>query len=176
MAWVGNTEGALAAAVTALYELFPPEVAASAYFGCTPGSPPGVPGGGMTGVVPGFGSGGLAWGIGAVTSAGGRITPPVRSNRSLKLSPGRVSERVERGSWGPDLAPLSSSVLGTEAVEASPIISAIATATMRNVGRSQTARRTRESIVAGLHVAVAMSSSPSKVNLRAGTWFCRGTR
>ena len=129
----------------------------------------------MTGVVL-FGSGGLAWGIGGVTSAGGRITPPVRSNRSLKLSPGRVSERVERGSWGPDLAPLSSSALGTEAVEASPTISPIATATMRNVGRSQAARRARGRIVAGLHVAVAMSSSPSKVNLRAGTWFCRGAR
>ena len=90
--------------------------------------------------------------------------------------PAACLSEFERGSWGPDLAPLSSSALGTEAVEASPTISPIATATMRNVGRSQAARRARGRIVAGLHVAVAMSSSPSKVNLRAGTWFCRGAR
>ena len=44
------------------------------YLGWTRGSPPGVPGGGITGVVPGSGFGAGAWMPGS-TPAGGRITP-----------------------------------------------------------------------------------------------------
>jgi len=47
----------------------------SSYLGSTRGSPPGVPGGGITGMVPGFGFGAGAWMPGS-TPAGGRITPP----------------------------------------------------------------------------------------------------
>ena len=59
------------------------------------GSPPGEPGGGITGVVPGS-AGRIT--LSGVMLAGGRITPSVRSSRSLKVSPGRA-EPVERGSW-----------------------------------------------------------------------------
>jgi hypothetical protein len=49
----------------------------------------------MTGVVPV--SGGRIVLFGAMFGAG-RITPSVRSRRSLKVSPGRI-DPVERGSW-----------------------------------------------------------------------------
>ena|SRR5215213_2155503 len=88
-----------------LQELSRPRRSSSAtvrgYFGSTSRLPPGLPGGGITGVVPGSGSGGRAWGISGAMSLGGRITPPVRSSRSLKVSPGRLSDCVERGSCGP---------------------------------------------------------------------------
>jgi len=71
------------------------------YFGCIVGFPPGVPGGGMTGVVPGVGSGTGAAMPGSVP-AGGRITPLFRSSCSLSVSPGRRSEDLERGSCGGD--------------------------------------------------------------------------
>jgi hypothetical protein len=55
----------------------------------------------MTGVVPGSGAGGRACGISGVVSDGGRMTPSVRFSRSLRLSPGRVSDCVDRGSCSP---------------------------------------------------------------------------
>ena len=65
------------------------------YFGRKPGSPPGVPGGGSTGIVP------CAWGGEIVkpgsTPGGGWITPSVRSSFfpngscELPLRPGAVS-------------------------------------------------------------------------------------
>ncbi|WP_154678257.1 hypothetical protein [Microvirga massiliensis] len=72
-----------------------------AYLGSMLGSPPGVPGGGITRVVPGSG-GRIA--ISGAMPRGGWITPSLRSRRSLKLSSGRFIEPVERGSWGPVLS------------------------------------------------------------------------
>jgi len=59
------------------------EWSGSSYLGSTRRSPPGVPGGGITGVVPGFGLGAGARMPGS-TPAGGRITPPGA------LEPGRL--------------------------------------------------------------------------------------
>ena len=56
-----------------------------AYFGCT-GSVGEVPGGGITGVVPGFGTG-AGTVMSGVAVAGGLITPSVRLSRSLRVSP-----------------------------------------------------------------------------------------
>jgi hypothetical protein len=58
------------------------------YFGLTSGAfPPGVPGGGITGMLcaPGFGVG---WCIPGSGSAGGWITPPERESLSLSEPPG----------------------------------------------------------------------------------------
>ena len=55
----------------------------------------------MTVVVPGSGAGGRACGICGAIFDGGRITPSVRSSRSLRVSPGRASAPVERRSCGP---------------------------------------------------------------------------
>jgi hypothetical protein len=71
------------------------------HLGCMDGSPPGVPGGGITGVAPGVGSGTGGAMPGSVP-AGGRITPLLRSRRSLKVSPGRLFEAVAFGSCGGD--------------------------------------------------------------------------
>lgn len=57
----------------------------TAYLGCTVGSPPGVPGGGITGVVFGVGSGAGAW-IPGSTPAGGRTTPRVTPDPSWTMS------------------------------------------------------------------------------------------
>jgi len=54
------------------------------YLGTTFGLPPGVPGGGMTGIVRSPGSGGGRWILGS-TSFGGAMTPPDRPSRSLGL-------------------------------------------------------------------------------------------
>jgi hypothetical protein len=55
-----------------------------AYFGTTFGSPPGVPGGGMTGIVLLDEVGGLTSILGS-TFFGGGMTPPDLSRRSLRL-------------------------------------------------------------------------------------------
>lgn len=70
-----------------------------AYFGSTVGLPPGLPGGRITGVVPGFGTGAGADMSGAMPS-GGRITPSLRLSFSLKVSPDPAVEPVLDGSCG----------------------------------------------------------------------------
>jgi len=59
------------------------------YFGLTFGSPPGVPGGGMTGILP-ESSGGFLCKPGS-TFSGGLITPPEWFSRSLRLPEGPAS-------------------------------------------------------------------------------------
>lgn len=51
------------------------------HFGCTLGLPPGVPGGGITGIRPAFGSGARARMSGS-TPRGGRITPSVGAGKA----------------------------------------------------------------------------------------------
>ena len=70
---------------------------ASQNFGSILGLPPGFPGGGVTRVVPGSGTGGRT-DMSGLRRVGGRITPSIRPSWSLRLSPERV-EPVERGSW-----------------------------------------------------------------------------
>src|SRR5438552_9057133 len=52
------------------------------YFGCTFGSPPGLPGGGMTGVLPPPGGGLVIPG----STLGGQNTPSLRASLSLRFS------------------------------------------------------------------------------------------
>jgi hypothetical protein len=54
------------------------------YFGSGPGGPPGIPGGGMTGVELGCGTG-AGFTISGSTPGGGLITPPLLSNLSLRF-------------------------------------------------------------------------------------------
>jgi hypothetical protein len=54
------------------------------YFGFGPGGPPGIPGGGMTGVELGSGTG-AGFTISGSTPGAGLITPPVASNLSLRF-------------------------------------------------------------------------------------------
>ena len=61
----------------------------AAYFGLTLGSPPGVPGGGITGILA-ESSGGLFC-IPGSTFSGGLITPPDWFSRSLRLPDGAAS-------------------------------------------------------------------------------------
>jgi hypothetical protein len=73
------------------------------YFGTSPGSPPGVPGGGMTGVTPPP-TGGTE--MPGSMPAGGQITPLERDNSSLKLalpvvSPGRGRTKPPLLAWQP---------------------------------------------------------------------------
>lgn len=70
----------------------------SAYFGLTLWSPPGLPGGGITGVVPGLGAGARVV-ISGSMPLGGRMTPSVRSSLSLSVPPEPV-EPVLEGSDG----------------------------------------------------------------------------
>ena len=73
-----------------------------AYFGRTVGSPPGLPGGGMTGVLL------PASGVGARMSGstfGGQITPSVRASLSLRLSPVVAGGAV--GFCAPGLEPVA---------------------------------------------------------------------
>ena len=68
------------------------------YLGCAVGAPPGVPGGGITGVVRGVGSGTVPWMPGS-TPMGGRITPRARpppSRSSTAFSPVGPSPRRSR--------------------------------------------------------------------------------
>jgi hypothetical protein len=60
------------------------EPTADRYFGSGPGGPPGVPGGGMTGVELGCGTG-AGFTISGSTPGAGLITPPLASNLSLRL-------------------------------------------------------------------------------------------
>jgi hypothetical protein len=53
------------------------------YFGCTFGLPPGLPGGGITGVLPALGVGAR---ISGSTPAGGQITPPDLASLSPSVS------------------------------------------------------------------------------------------
>jgi hypothetical protein len=62
------------------------------YFGSIVGSPPGLPGGGMTGVLPEPGGGGTS--ICGSTPRGGRMTPLERSSRSLRSSAGGACPSV----------------------------------------------------------------------------------
>ena len=78
--------------------LFAPRGARRAYLGRMLGSPPGLPGGGMTGVRPASGVGALISG----STSGGHSTPSVRASFSLSSSPGRLL-----GPW-----PLVSGTLG----------------------------------------------------------------
>src|SRR5262249_7685325 len=52
------------------------------YFGCIDWSPPGVPGGGITGIAP---PGGVGCLISGSTFFGGQITPPERASLSLRF-------------------------------------------------------------------------------------------
>src|SRR5260221_14177297 len=52
------------------------------YFGCTFGSPPGLPGGGMIGVLPPPGGGAVISG----STLGGHSTPSLRASLSLRFS------------------------------------------------------------------------------------------
>jgi hypothetical protein len=54
------------------------------YFGSGPGGPPGIPGGGITGVELGRGTG-AGFTISGSTPGGGLITPPLASSLSLRL-------------------------------------------------------------------------------------------
>src|SRR4051812_26151117 len=60
--------------------------------------PPGVPGGGITGVVPMSGGSMVLFGV---MPLGGGMTPSQRSRRSDRLPPGHM-EPVDRGSCGDD--------------------------------------------------------------------------
>jgi len=72
----------------------------SGYFGCTSCSPPGVPGGRMTGIFPWAGGSCV---IAGSMPPGGRITPPCRCSLSLSGSP-EPPDPGEDPSW---LAPPS---------------------------------------------------------------------
>jgi hypothetical protein len=54
------------------------------YFGLGPGGPPGIPGGGMTGVELGCGTG-AGFTISGSTPGAGLMTPPLASNLSLRV-------------------------------------------------------------------------------------------
>jgi hypothetical protein len=66
------------------------------HFGCTFGSPPGVPGGGITGIdlAPVLGAGFTIPGSVFAVEAGGTITPFDRSSRSLSEGPVGASSRA----------------------------------------------------------------------------------
>src|SRR5581483_7518592 len=68
------------------------------YFGRTAGSPPGLPGGGITGVFPVSGAGFLMAG----STSGGHRTPPLRDSLSLRL---RLSEDGGAGLDSPRAKP-----------------------------------------------------------------------
>src|SRR4051794_12543714 len=72
------------------------------HFGCTFGSPPGVPGGGITGIdlAPVLGAGFTIPGSVFAVDAGGATTPFDRSSRSLSEGPGRASSRTTGGAAG----------------------------------------------------------------------------
>src|SRR4051794_23343441 len=72
------------------------------HFGCTFGSPPGVPGGGITGIdlAPVLGAGFTSPGSVFAVEAGGTITPSGRSGCSLGGGPVGGSPRAAGGATG----------------------------------------------------------------------------